>query len=209
MASTIASRDMTHVQTKDVARVHWGAVVAGAFSAVAAGIILGLFGAAFGLGGLGVLSGVWEVVTPLVATAIGAVVTVSMTGRRGAYLNGIMVWCVALVAGVLVLGGFGAFGALGTAALGAAKEAGARSIAAEGAAARVALTALAAILGLVGAGVGSAIGVLTMGRRTGVSMATTLGAPGEEPRSPTERQPAYREPASEHEHEQEEEELRH
>lgn len=134
-------------------RVHWSAAVAGAFLAAATATVLGLFGAAFGKAGIGVLSGVWQILTPLVAGFVGAVVAAALASRA-AYLNGILVWAlwVAFAGTVMAL----ASRPLGTGA--------AQGVSAGPSGTTLALSGLAAILGLVGALVGSAIGASLDGR---------------------------------------------
>jgi len=131
-------------------RIRWESVIAGAFCAVAIQVVLGLFGAAFGFegGGAGVraLPAVWEVLTPLVAVLIGSAAAVSLGGRRNAYLTGFMVWCIFLTAVAFYL----------SRDIGAV-TARADAIGLTGASAP-ALAGLAALLGLAGAIVGSAIG---------------------------------------------------
>ncbi len=140
------------IETMEVSlpRVRWESVIPGAFCAVAIQIVLGLFGAAFGVGGgaagYQTLSGVWETLTPLVAIFIGSAVAVSLGGRRNAFLNGFMVWCIFLAAVAFYLARD-----LGTV------TARAEAIGLTGAAA-AALAGLSALLGLAGAFFGSAIG---------------------------------------------------
>ena len=136
-------------------RVQWGAAVAGAFFAVAIATVLGLFGAAFGRAGATVLSGVWQILTPLVAGCVGAVIAVSLGERRAAYLNGVMVWALGVAyAGVL----------LAASASGASTGMIGQPMVAGPSGTTLALGGLAAILGLVGALIGSAIGGALEGR---------------------------------------------
>jgi hypothetical protein len=104
-------------------------VITGVLCALAAHIVLGLFGAAFGFaaapGGkeLGVLAAIWGLVTPFVATLLGAWLAIRLSGeldRNTGYVNGILVWCIGLIAGALFLTGTAATGAMsaGTAASG-------------------------------------------------------------------------------------------
>ena len=137
---------------RELTRVHWGPVIAGAFLTVAISIVLGLFGLAFGRGGLRVLGGIWEVLTPLVAAFVGAAVASAIVGRTGAFLNGVMVWCVALAYGALLAIGIGALGTTSRAA---------PTVTAGG----PALAGLAAILGLLGAVAGGAFGAAREGTR--------------------------------------------
>ncbi len=143
--------------------VHWGASVTGAFFAVAIATVLGLFGAAFGRAGATVLSGVWQILTPLVAVCAGAVIAVSLSERRGAYLNGLMVWAL----------GVAYAGALFAASAPGARVAGERMVVGSGT--TLALAGLATILGLVGSLIGSAIGSSLEGRiaRRAEEMAAT------------------------------------
>jgi len=133
--------------------VGWRYVIPGAFCALAIQIVLGLFGASFGLGaegseavGLKALCAIWEVVTPFVALVAGSAMTVFFAGRRNALLNCFMVWCLALSAVAFYL-----TRDLGT-VIGRAE-----AIGLSGASA-TALAGLAALLGLTGTMVGAAIG---------------------------------------------------
>jgi len=131
-------------------RIRWASVFAGSFCAVAVQIVLGLFGAAFGFGGEGAgvnaLPAVWEVLTPAVALFAGSVLAISLDGRRNAYLNGFMVWCIFLAAVAFYLGrDIGTVTARAD-AIGLTR------------ASATALAGFSALLGLAGAVVGSAIG---------------------------------------------------
>jgi len=166
-------------------RLHWSAVVAGVFLALAAHVVMGLIGAAIGLAAepadseaLGAGAAFWALLTPFVASLLGAWLAVRLSGERdgfGSSLHGILVWCIGLIAGALFLTGTLATGAMsaGTAAsgnLGAAQrmvggtpargpradearsdQAGKAGAAATGGA------ALAAIAGLLGAVVGAGL----------------------------------------------------
>jgi hypothetical protein len=168
-------------------RIQWGPVIAGAFCALAAHIVLGLFGAAFGFAaapadskGLGIGAGIWGLLTPFVASLIGAWVAVRVAGERheaSAMVHGALVWCIGLIAGAIFLST-----ALGNAALSAGSAAsgnvGARTVerrdtpanrsraearaedASKGAAAGAGAAGVASLLGLAGAALGA-----TMGRR--------------------------------------------
>jgi hypothetical protein len=173
-------------------RLHWSAIFAGVALAIASHIVLGLVGAALGFAaepadseGVGAAAAVWALVTPFVATLLGAWLASRMASeddRRSANVHGILVWCVGLVAGALFLTGTAASGAMsaGTAAsgnLGPAQRVmgtpGARPAARAGdaqadeaakrAAAGMGAAALAAISGLLGAVVGA--GLATRERR--------------------------------------------
>ncbi len=166
-------------------RLSWSAVIAGVFLAVAAHVVLGLVGAALGFaaepadsGALGAAAAIWALVTPFVATLLGAWLACRMADahddKRAANVHGILVWCIGLIAGALFLTGTLATGAMtaGTAAsgtLGPAQrmmrsDAGARpgsearsEDAAKKAAAAAGGAALAAIAGLLGAVVGAGL----------------------------------------------------
>jgi hypothetical protein len=151
-------------------RIEWGPAVAGAFCAVAVTIVLGLFGAAFGFGarssgslGLGVLAGIWEILTPLVATFCGAALATAIVGRRAAYVTSFMVWCLSVAFGALLVGSLGSLGAT---------SATLQALMASGSGA--ALAGLAAILGLVGALTGAAVTSAAMERRIGAIEAKAL-----------------------------------
>jgi hypothetical protein len=166
-------------------RVQWAPVIAGVLCALAAHIVLGLFGAAFGFAaspadskGLGIGAGIWALLTPLVASFIGAMVAVRIAGDRqdaGALLHGTLVWAIGLIAGALFLTSTLASGAMsaGTAASGnvgarqvekrdtpanRARAGAAAEDAAKGAAAGTGAAGVAALLGLLGAGLGAAMG---------------------------------------------------
>ncbi len=182
---------MAEMVMKQVGRVQWGPAVAGAFFAIAISIVLALFGAAFGFGasssgsqGLAVLSGIWEILTPLVATFVGAAIAVSLA-RHDPYLNGIMVWCLSLAYGALLIVGLAAAGfrqAMVTASAGAA------------------LVGLATVLGVLGSLGGAAVGAAVDRRRHVVERRRPAGGDREyavrgetveagQPIRPTEQQP--------------------
>jgi hypothetical protein len=179
MANEISSRGA-------LPRVQWGPVITGALCALAAHVVLGLFGVAFGFSaaptdstGLGVLAGLWTLLVPLVATAIGAFVCVRIVRDAepaGAYLHGALVWCIGLLAGALFLSSTLATSAMSSATMAsgnlrggvARSDAGAEE-AQKAAAALAGAGGVGALLGLAGAFVGAAAarGALT-GRRLGV-----------------------------------------
>lgn len=179
-------------------RVQWGPVISGVLCAIAVQIVLGLFGVAFGFAaapagrGMGVLAAIWSLITPIVASFIGAYVAVRVAAdreERGAMLHGALVWCIGLIAGALFITGSIASGAM-TAGTAASGNIGARVIERRDTAvnrARAQATAeevgrdaafgsggagVAALLGLGGAILGAAVGRrvvtgqgLTRGRR--------------------------------------------
>lgn len=110
-------------------RIHWSAVIAGVFFALGAHIVMGLIGAALGFAAepadskaLGAGAAAWALLTPFVATLVGAWLAIRMSGggKTSDYVHGILVWCIGLVAGALFLTGTAATGAMtaGTAASG-------------------------------------------------------------------------------------------
>jgi hypothetical protein len=169
-------------------RLHWSAILAGVLLALAVHIVMGLIGAAIGFAAapadseaLGAGAGIWALITPFVATLLGAWLAVRLTGdedRAGANVHGILVWCAGLIAGALFLTGTLATGAMsaGTAASGnlaaaqrtvqgepagapagtAAAEA-REDAAGKAGAAAMGAAALAAIAGLLGAVIGSGL----------------------------------------------------
>jgi hypothetical protein len=111
-------------------RLAWGPVIAGVLLALASHVVLGLIGAALGFvaepadsEAIGAGAAIWALLTPFVATALGAWLATRMAAAwdtAGSNLHGVMVWCIGLVAGALFLTGTLAAGAMtaGTAASG-------------------------------------------------------------------------------------------
>lgn len=111
-------------------RLHWGSVIAGVLLALAAQVVLGLVGATLGFAAgagasraTGAAAAIWALVTPFVATLLGAWLACRMAGSedgRSASLHGVLVWCIGLIAGALFLTGAMATGVVsaGTAASG-------------------------------------------------------------------------------------------
>ncbi|BDG08090.1 hypothetical protein [Anaeromyxobacter paludicola] len=166
-------------------RVNWAPVIAGVLCALAAHVVLGLFGAAFGFAArpadssaLGVLAGIWGILVPLVASFIGAWVAVRIAHDAqpaSAYLDGAMVWCIGIIAGAVFLASALGTGALtaGSAASGnaplqalsrrdtpanRARASETADDAARGAAAGAGAAGIAALFGLGGAIAGAAVG---------------------------------------------------
>lgn len=159
----------------------WGPIIAGVLVALASHVVLGLIGGALGFAaepadsrGLAVAAGFWALVTPFVATLLGAWLANRLAGRRdeaGTNLHGVMVWAIGLVAGALFLAGTAMSGAMaaGSAASGNASAAqrllgadpGDASVAgeevAERASAAAGAGAMAALCGLAGAFAGAGI----------------------------------------------------
>ncbi|HEX9308045.1 MAG TPA: hypothetical protein VF894_11185 [Anaeromyxobacter sp.] len=197
----MASTTMDEARGRMFPRLHWGAVAAGVLLALAAHVVMGLIGAALGFAAaptdsraVGTAAAIWALITPFVATLLGAWLACRMAAAedsRAATLHGILVWCIGLIAGALFLAGTMASGAMsaGTAAsgnLGAAQRSaqiGARPTgrtaearsddAAKAAAASSGGAAIAAIAGLLGAIVGAALShrkAEGRGRRWGLAM---------------------------------------
>jgi hypothetical protein len=99
-------------------RLNWGPIIGGAFVALAAWIMLYALGLALGLTAIdpkqpdstrtaGLISGIWSVVTPLVALFIGAYVasrTAGIVDRVVGAMHGAVLWAITTVIGVLVVG---------------------------------------------------------------------------------------------------------
>jgi hypothetical protein len=157
---------MAGIWTKGVLpRVQWGPVITGVLCALAAQIVLGLFGIAFGFAaapgraGMAVLAAIWGILTPIVASFIGALVAVRTAGdtlASGALLDGALVWCIGLIAGAILLAGAFGPGAMGAAGVAETREGVQQGT--EVAAAGSGVVAVAALLGLGGALLGAAVG---------------------------------------------------
>jgi hypothetical protein len=185
-------------------RLHWGSIIAGALVALASHVVLGLVGAALGLAaepadsrGVGAGAAIWGLLTPFVATLIGAWVAVRSADERSAAssnLHGVLVWCIGLLAGAIFLTGTLATGAMSAGAAASNPRAGRdrgavterqQDRGAGRTAAGVGGGALASLLGLAGAFAGAAIarrpGRFRLGRRRearfgGDTYATAEGA---------------------------------
>jgi hypothetical protein len=161
-------------------------------------VVLGLVGAALGFAAapsasraMGTAAAIWGLVTPFVATLLGAWLACRMASAddaRAAGLHGVLVWCIGLVAGAIFLAGTMATGVMSASSaasgnLGAtqrqlradtgasrpsagAPRAGPES-AARAVAARAGGGALAAIAGLLGGICGAAIASRPQGARRG------------------------------------------
>ncbi|HYD39911.1 MAG TPA: hypothetical protein VEB43_03705 [Anaeromyxobacter sp.] len=159
----------------------WGPIIAGVLLALASHVVLGLVGGALGFAaepadsrGLAVAAGFWALLTPFVATLLGAWLANRLAARRdeaGTNLHGVMVWAIGLLAGALFLAGTAMSGAVaaGSAAAGNASaaqgllggEPGDATTGGEEAARRASVTsgagAMAALCGLAGAFAGAGI----------------------------------------------------
>jgi hypothetical protein len=154
--------------------IHWGPVITGVLCALGIQITLGLFGFAFGFAaepadsaGLGFLAAAWTLVVPFLASFVGAMVAVRIAKageRPGALLHGVLVWSIGLVFGALFITSSLASGAMSAGQgvgdrIGAIRNPQVRNQlveeSARKAAAGAGLAGVAAILGLVGAGLGA------------------------------------------------------
>jgi hypothetical protein len=201
----MAQTTMEATGLRALPRLSWGPVIAGVLLALATHVVLGLIGAAIGFAAqpadsaaLGAAAAAWGLVTPFVATLLGAWLATRMAGAwdtAGANLHGVMVWCIGLLAGAIFLTGTLAAGAMtaGTAASGnagalqrltgvnrgdvvgpgAAANADRRAdVAGEAAAGAAGGAAMAAIAGLLGAFVGATLArQRTQGRGLGFRIA--------------------------------------
>ena len=98
-------------------RIRWGPIIAGIFVAIATQLILSALGTAIGLitASSGVVTGIWTVVTLLIALFIGSWVAAagcSPMNKKTAMLHGLILWATTLAvsAWLLASGVSGAFG---------------------------------------------------------------------------------------------------
>lgn len=112
-----ANADSAAVVVNETATIRWGAVIAGAFAALATWALLMVLGLAIGLstvdatdtGSLkasGLFTGIWGVTSPLVALFVGGIVAGSGAGivnRAGGALHGFIMWSLATIAGAWML----------------------------------------------------------------------------------------------------------
>lgn len=101
---------------------HWSAILAGLAVALGVQVFLTAIGGAIGLAaaipatahdadtarGIGIGAGVWTVLSPLVSMFVGAYVASYLSrpvDRGAAAINGIAIWALSLVVGVLIVGG--------------------------------------------------------------------------------------------------------
>lgn len=94
--------------------ISWQSIIAGAVTALAVSIVMGILGVALGFtvvkpskdeptSGLGVAFGVWGVISVIVSLAAGGYVSGVFAGTAGA-VHGFMVWATVLLAGLFVGG---------------------------------------------------------------------------------------------------------
>ncbi|HYZ90092.1 MAG TPA: hypothetical protein VE620_12410 [Myxococcales bacterium] len=164
------------ILTGPLPRIRWAPVIAGALCALAIQIVLGLFGTAMGISAgpsgsneIGILGAIWSILTPAFASLVGAHVATRLASAlhpAGAYLHGVLVWCIGLIAGAVFLTGVLTGGAIGGGRAvsgnlrrddGAFQQPRAEQIG-KSAAGASALAGLAALFGLAGALIGSISG---------------------------------------------------
>ncbi len=182
----MARSRVEEAEVRTLPGLSWAPVIAGVLLALAAHVVLGLIGAALGLsarptdsGTLAVLAGFWGLLTPFVATVLGAWLACRLAAIgdvRATNLHGVMVWCIGIIAGALFLAGTTATGALSASTLAssnagflsratgamrpmaaAPQGAGATDDAAASAAKIAGAAAMAGLAGLLGAFAGAAI----------------------------------------------------
>ncbi len=158
----------------------WGPIIAGVLLALAAHVVLGLVGGALGFAaepadsrGLAVAAGFWALLTPFVATLLGAWLANRLAARRdeaGTNLHGVLVWAIGLIAGALFLAGTAMTGVVGAGSAAAGNASAAQGLlggdpavttrgeeAARRASATAGAGAMAALCGLAGAFAGAGI----------------------------------------------------
>lgn len=100
-------------------RISWGAIFAGAVAALSLWILLTVFGLALGVSAidaahpstvrtLGVFTGLWSLLSPLIALLIGGAVASRGAGvatRLGGAMQGLVMWGITLIAGAYFVGG--------------------------------------------------------------------------------------------------------
>lgn len=134
MATTYQRRDYDLFRSDS--RLHWPAIMAGFFAAVAVQLVLLAIGGAIGISGLtavyhpgtveglNVAAGIWTVLSPIVSLFAGGMVAVLLArplDRRMASFHGGMVWCLSMILGgaiVLAIAAPSIGGTLGGAAAG-------------------------------------------------------------------------------------------
>jgi hypothetical protein len=120
----------------------WGAIIGGAFAALAIWAMLWAFGLAIGLTAIdpeagalrraGIFTGVWGILAPLIALFCGGLVAGQASGalaRRAGALHGLVTWALAAVIGAWAIGAFLFALVGGTVEAGAAAAAGADDVA--------------------------------------------------------------------------------
>jgi hypothetical protein len=115
-----------------MARISWGAIFGGAFSALGLWLLLYAFGLAIGLSsvdpnnpgslrGSGMFTGIWGAVAPLVALFVGGVVAGRLAGghaRGYGALHGLVMWGLVSVAGAFMMVALVSAAITGAAAIG-------------------------------------------------------------------------------------------
>ncbi len=173
--------ERTDVGYRLLPNLRWGAIIAGVLCALAIEVTLGLFGVAIGFaarpaantGAVGTLATVWGICVPLVACFFGGWLAVRLARTLswfGALMHGLLVWCIGLIAGALFVSAslMGGLPNVGSALMNTPQarvelrnptlRAMRANEIARGAAAGSALAGLSAVLGVIGALCGAAVG---------------------------------------------------
>ncbi|HVU53125.1 MAG TPA: hypothetical protein VHL80_20720 [Polyangia bacterium] len=125
---------MTALDEPRSARISWGAVFGGAVSALGLWLLLYAFGVALGLStvdpnnphslkGSGIFTGIWSVLSPLIALFVGGLVAGRLAGsfaRGFGALHGLVMWGLVSVAGAFAVMAVVSSAVSGAAALGTA-----------------------------------------------------------------------------------------
>jgi hypothetical protein len=159
LASATVGRGPGDVQVVRSSRVSWSSIFAGAVVALGLWALLYCFGAAAGLTAIdpedpdsarvaGIGTGIWSVVSPLVALFVGGLVAARLAGpitRGNGMMHGLVLWGATMIAGIVMVSSL--VGSL----LGGATRVGKQALSATAAAATG--------LGTAGGSLGQALGI--------------------------------------------------
>jgi len=134
-ASLHAAPEMPAALSRDTVKLSWGAVLGGLVVTLGVYLLLMVLGLAAGLSSVdpanlasakhaGIGAGIWSVVAPLLALFIGGVVasrTAGIVDRSSGAVHGAVLWSLATIAGVLLVGS--AVRGIAGAAMGVTKDA--------------------------------------------------------------------------------------
>lgn len=114
---TIESVRAASLTDKPFSRVSWGAIIAGALTALATQLIFMLIGIGVGLStldpgtsdnpsgtALGIGAAIWWLVTSLGSLVVGGFVAGRLAGNLNGYLHGLVTWATVTVATLMMLG---------------------------------------------------------------------------------------------------------
>jgi hypothetical protein len=149
--ATVETVERDYVVPGPPLRLSWGAIFGGTVAALGIWLLLSALGLALGLSavepaapgsarGAGIFTGIWSLITPLIALFVGGIVAARGAGvvtKAGGAMHGLVMWGLTAVGGVFMLasllgtlvGGIASAGkaavsAAGTAAAGAAQNPG-------------------------------------------------------------------------------------